>query len=35
MRGLDPRIHLPSQESLSFLLDGRVKTGHDEPVKSR
>jgi hypothetical protein len=31
----DPCIHLTSQESLSFLLDGRVKPGHDGRVKSR
>jgi hypothetical protein len=30
-----PRIHLPSQESLSFLMDGRVKPGHDETVVPR
>jgi len=29
------RIHLASQESLSFLLDGRLKPGHDGRVKSR
>jgi hypothetical protein len=28
-----PRIHLASQESLSFLLDGRVKPGHDGAFK--
>jgi hypothetical protein len=35
MRGLDPRIHPALQKSLSFLMDGRVKPGHDERVKSR
>jgi hypothetical protein len=30
-----PRIHLASQESLSFLLHGRLKPGHDGRVKSR
>jgi hypothetical protein len=29
------RIHLASQESLSFLLDDWVKPGHDGRVKSR
>jgi hypothetical protein len=35
MRGLDPRIHLALQESPSFLMDGRVKPGHDESVGMR
>jgi hypothetical protein len=30
MRGLDPRIHPTLQESVVFLMDGRVKPGHDE-----
>ena len=29
MRGLDPRIHPSSQESLSKWLDCRVKPGND------
>jgi hypothetical protein len=35
MRGLDPRIHLTLHKSHSFLMDGRVKPGHDEAVGLR
>jgi len=35
MRGLDPRIHLALQMSPLFLMDGRVKPGHDEAFGMR
>jgi hypothetical protein len=31
----DPRIHPALQTSFSFLMDGRVKPGHDERVVIR
>jgi len=30
MRGLDPRIHQSSRQHFWKVMDGRIKSGHDE-----